>query len=112
MDDDSDGTYEDALEASRYTKWVLLVCEQTGERIVSQVIPGSEIGQYEEDQSRNGRDWRIAAFFDPKVEELLKSITTLGGNSIEVHENVTDIIMGVFRSFEEAKTQYEKWRSK
>ena len=109
-DENDEGIPDDEIEHARDTKWAILFCEQTGEHVVTKIDPGSEIGEYEMDMSKVGRDWRVTAFFDSNVEGLLKAITLLGGNSIEVNLNVTDLLMGVIRSFEEAKIQHERWR--
>lgn len=103
-----DNDFEDD-DLRHHTKWAILVCPQQERWIVARVTPGSQIGEYEADMSKDGKDWRIAAFFDKNVEESINAMTVIGGNSIESNEKIADLLSGVIRSHVEAMNRLATW---
>ena len=100
---DEETDFDDYLD---HTMWVILVCPQEKRWIVSQVTPGAEVGQYEIDMSRIGKDWIVGALFDSNVKKILDAVTVLGGSSC-----LDDLLSGVCRSFWEAQSNLQKWIS-
>ena len=93
------------------TKWAILVDTDQGGWIITRVAPVTEIGDYDDDFSNDKHSYMVGAFFDENAESLLKALTEIGGNSIEVNERISDLLSGVCRSFGEAQANLERWRA-
>lgn len=94
-----------------HIKWAVLVDLNDGSWLISRVTPGSEIGDQEEDRSRPNKDWRIGAFFDQNVEEILKAMVSISGGGLEGCQRIQDLLFGTCRSFLEAQANLKKWKS-
>ncbi len=106
-----DSTVDDDFDDGRdRTKWVILVDMKTGAWIIQPVTPGSEVGEYDPDLSKGEYEYRVASLFDRDVEKLLTALTQIGGDSLEVNQNIEGLLMGTCRSFVEAQENLKKWQ--
>jgi len=110
----SQETPEDAIDDgefdhTRNTRWAIVVDFNTRGWFVTSVHEAAEVGEGDVEWHTED-DMRIGAFFDKETEALLAAIIELGGDSIEVRQKIEAVLSGVCRSFEEAMSNFEKWR--
>ncbi len=100
----------DDTEENVKTRWAILVDTKQRRWLISQVNVNSQIGEYEQDMCNDQHDFRIGAFFDSNVDQILEAMTVIGGgNSIEITSTIADLLSGVGRSFAESEENLRRW---
>lgn len=102
---------DDFDQVRERSKWAMLVDTTGGGWLITKVTPGGKVGEYETDLCNKIHDYRIGAFFDQNVEELLDAMAKIGGGGLEADMQINGLLSGICRSFVEATDNLKKWRA-